>query len=331
VLVNCDVLTFSGVPSATSRFAEDVLIGLSNPEKKVPSSWLYDAKGGKLFEAICEQPEYYPTRSEKAILSAYSAAIAKLLPKSFRLIELGAGDGSKTKLLLRQFLADGSVTEFCPIDICEDSIKGLIEALKSEFNGSSLTVQAKAADYWDGLEALKVSDTSSKPQVVLFLGSSLGNHLQGEDEQFMQRLHASLQPGDMVLLGLDLVKDEVILIPAYSDAAGVTAEFNLNLLDRMNRELGANFCKSAFRHEARYNADQSRMESHLVARYEQIVSVPKIGKMVHFREDESIHVECSIKYTELSIERLAFSSGFTVKQYFFDTNCWFTNVLLTRT
>lgn len=323
-------MLFGGVSSVESNFAGDVLKGLSARQKNVPSSWLYDAKGSQFFEEICVQPEYYPTRCEMEILSKICPHLTEFLPPHFRLVELGAGDGSKAKLLLRQFLSERVVTDFCPIDICDESIGNLIVSLSAEFSVSDLKVQATTAGYWDGLGALKALNPDHVPQLVLFLGSSLGNHQHGEDEQFMRRLHASLQKNDQVLLGLDLVKEESILVPAYSDEAGITAEFNLNLLDRVNRELGGTFERSAFFHIAQYNYELSRMESHLVSMYKHTVNVSEVNKKLHFKKGESIHVECSIKYTEASIERIARNSGFRVRQYFYDQNHWFVDVLLQR-
>lgn len=316
--------SFSQSPDPQNCFAQEVLEGLSSEQKFLPSRWFYDTRGSELFQLITALPEYYPTQCEAEILHRYCDQITGLMDRPFRLVELGAGDGRKTKILLKHLLQHRLKCEFVPVDICGDAVRGLTASLSCELPG--LPVHGLVAEYLDALEWL--GRQGDVPTLVLFLGSNIGNFAAGGDARFLRQLKAGLKPGDRALVGFDLMKDESLLIPAYQDASGITTEFNLNLLDRMNRELGANFTRMLFRHEARLNPAHSRMESWLVSIVNQTVEIPRAGKSFLFREGEGMCVEHSIKYTAEQIKVLAQQTGFLLEHVWQDQKGWFCDVVL---
>jgi len=320
------VLPIQGVASLDGCFAEDVLQGLSQTKKSLPPQWFYDERGSQLFQQITEMDEYYLTRCEAQILERFGPEIVGLVKGRFRLVELGAGDGHKTKILLKNFLEIGTPFEFVPVDICEESVASLTQSLASEL--PQLSTRGLVAEYFEALRWLSRQD--DVPTLVLFLGSNIGNFNDDGDKRFLSLLHAALKPQDLALVGFDLLKDQSILIPAYDDAAGVTTEFNLNLLDRINRELGADFDRSAFRHEARFNISKSRMESWLISLRHQTVKVPGVGRSFSFQKGEGIHVECSAKYTVERIRDISQQAGFGLELMLTDDNRWFCDAVLRR-
>jgi L-histidine N-alpha-methyltransferase len=309
-----------------SPFARDVAQGLARTPKAIPSAYFYDDRGSALFQQITELPEYYLTRSEREILETYGPAIAARLPRTpYRLIELGAGDGHKTVALLRHLLAAGHAIEYVPIDICAKSVLDLTAKIQQELVHPRLSVSGLVGDHFDALVRLRV--TRPKPSVMLFLGSSIGNYSAGAARKFLRTARQLLRAGDQMLIGFDLKKDPALLIPAYDDSAGVTREFNLNLLDRMNHELDAEFDRAAFAHHATYNLRRGCMESWLVSQVAQRVPIRALQRVVSFARWEGMRVECSHKYNVEDVAALAAASGFNVERNFVDSRGYFLDAL----
>jgi L-histidine Nalpha-methyltransferase len=326
MLSTCEVIGTAGRRPLGEAFARDVLRGLSRQPKRLSSAWFYDERGSRLFEQITRLDEYYLTGCEREILTTHAPDLAKSVGGDpFRLIEIGAGDGHKTEILLHHFLHEGLAFEYVPIDICERSVVGLVHKLRHTLRTSGLKVRGIVADYSDALSSL-ARDPEMR-SLVLFLGSSIGNFTHHESLDFLRGLHDLLRPGDLLLMGFDLKKDAAILQRAYDDSLGVTREFNLNLLDRINRELGGDFDRWMFRHQAVYNHDEGCMESYLVSRAAQRVSISALGRRFAFHEEEAIHVERSCKYDLPQIESFATESGFGVRRHFFDRRHWFLDSL----
>lgn len=310
---------------AGGAFAHDVFRGLSRSPKALPSKHFYDAEGSRLFQRITELDEYYLTRCEAEILETHAAEIGDaVFPGPLRVVELGAGDGRKTEILLRRLLGAGLRFQYVPIDICRRSVIDLTASFRRRFDGS-LRMRGVVAEYFDGLASLRWA--SHRPDLVLFLGSSVGNFTHAEAWQFFRRLRESLRPGDFVLVGFDLKKDLDILHRAYNDAQGVTRLFNLNLLERINRELGGEFDCTRFTHYGPYNLRESCMESWLVSLQTQEVPVHALGRSFAFQAWEGIRVERSHKYDLSQIESFASAAGFRVQKHFLDSRGWFVDSL----
>ncbi len=319
------VLNGSGTRHAAGAFARHVFRGLSRSPKSLSSMYFYDAEGSRLFQRITELEEYYLTRCEAEILETHAPEIvAAVHPGPFRLVELGAGDGRKTEILVRRLLGAGLSFEYVPIDICRKSVLDLAASFRCRFDGS-LQVRGIVADYFNGLASLGWA--SRRPNFVLFLGSSVGNFSHAAALRFFRRLRESLRPGDFVLVGFDLKKDLEILRRAYNDSEGVTRLFNLNLLDRINRELGGEFDRGRFAHYGAYNMRKACMESWLVSLENQDVPIRALGRSFSFREWEGIQVERSHKYDLPQIESFASAAGFRVQKHFFDRRRWFADSL----
>ncbi|MEL7486091.1 MAG: L-histidine N(alpha)-methyltransferase [Pseudomonadota bacterium] len=300
---------------ADDPFAADVLAGLLSPEKTISSRWLYDRRGSELFEDITTLEEYYPTRTELAILERHAASIAERIGRNAVLVEYGAGAATKTRTLLS---ALQDLEAYAPIDISADFLEQTAAVLRREYPG--LTVTPIAADFIDGLESDLLPKTAGR-RAGFFPGSTIGNM---DDEQILSFLRSArdgLGRDACFVLGADLKKSADVLIPAYDDARGVTAAFNLNLLTRINRELGANFDLGSFRHEARWNEDRSRIEMHLVSTKAQKVTL--LGEELSFEEGETIHTENSRKFRTEDLERLASQSGWRMTETWFDDDRYF--------
>jgi dimethylhistidine N-methyltransferase len=309
-----------------SPLARDVLAGLSQRPKSIPSAWFYDQRGSALFQQITELDEYYLTRCEAEILQSHGPRLAELLSgDAWRIVELGAGDGRKTEVLLRSFLAAGLEFEYVPIDICPEAVHGLTRQLRRRFDKHDLRVRPIAAEYADAWRELRRA--GSTRQLVLFLGSSIGNFSDSQARRFLINLCESLRPGDLALVGFDLKKDVRILQRAYDDAAGVTREFNFNLLARINRELGGHFDADRFVHHAAYNPAEGCMESWLISRQPQDVRIDALDRSFHFRAWEGMRLERSHKYDLTQIEAFAVSSGFQVCQHLLDVRGYFCDSL----
>jgi dimethylhistidine N-methyltransferase len=292
----------------TSAFAGDVIGDLSQHPKRLSPKYFYDATGSELFEQITLLPEYYPTRTELAILRDRGNAISATLPMGAALVEFGAGASTKVRLLLKQ-CAFGA---YVPVDISGDFLKAQADALRQDFPG--LAVYPVAADFTAPFALPEA--ISAMPKVGFFPGSTLGNFEPHEACAFLRSAREILGEGAQMVIGVDLEKDERVLYDAYNDRAGVTARFNLNVLHRINRELGGNFDISGFTHRAIYNRDRHRIEMHLISRKAQTVRV--LGRSFSFRAGESIHTENSYKYSLDRFTALARGSGWTPRQSWTD-------------
>jgi len=285
----------------TSPFADDVLDGLSQHPKRLSPKYFYDAAGSELFEQITVLPEYYPTRTELSILNDRGGAISGILPRGAALVEFGAGATTKVRLLLNQC----ALGAYVPVDISGDFLKAQADALRQDFPG--LAVHPVAADFTAPFALPEA--VAGMPKVGFFPGSTLGNFEPHEACAFLRSARDILGQGAQMVIGVDLEKDERVLYEAYNDKAGVTARFNLNVLHRINRELGGNFDISGFTHRAIYNRDRHRIEMHLISRKAQTARV--LGRSFPFRAGESIHTESSYKYSLERFAALARGSGWT--------------------
>lgn len=312
------------------EFAKDIENGLSSSPKRLYSKYFYDARGDELFVQIMNLPEYYLTRAEHEIFSKKTTELANALGckpgQPFELVELGAGDGTKTKELLR-FLLDGGYTfDYLPIDISRNALDSLEKALKKEM--PDLPVKTLQGDYFEVLESLS---ESPKSKVVLFLGSNLGNMLDHIATRFIHALSESLNSGDNVLMGLDLIKPAEIVIPAYSDNQGVTAAFNLNLLRRINRELGGNFELDKFSHRVEYTEKEGIVKSFLESLDDLEVTISKIGQTFSFEKGERIHTEISRKYNDALLDRFIAGTPLEIVARLTDSKGYFADYVLSKT
>ena len=306
------------------EFASDVLLGLSRSPKSVPCKYLYDAEGARLFREIMELPEYYLTRCELEILQERKDGIANLVGGSpFNLVDLGAGDGRKTETLLEHFLKRELDFQYVPIDISESAVHGLVERLSIGY--PHLRTEGLVADYFDGLKWL--SDLNEHHNVVLFLGSNIGNFSHSEARAFLHCLWNALNDGDYILIGFDLKKDIQQLLAAYNDSRGITAEFNLNLLRRINRELGGIFDLDRFKFHSMYNPLSGAVESYLVSCERQVVDIEALKQSFRFEAGELLHTENSYKFLDSDIVQLAEETGFNVADQLHDSSHCFMDSL----
>ncbi len=283
----------SGGADIRSTLAEDVLDGLTRPCKELSPKYLYDARGAELFEQICELPEYYPTRAERAILQARAGAIAEATAAR-ELVELGSGSASKTRVLLDAMASAGTLRRYVPFDVSEAQLRETSAALAAAYGG--LKVDGVAGDFESDLGAIP-APRPGEPRIVAFLGGTIGNFAPGSRRRFERSLAALLGPDDFLLLGTDLVKDPAVLEAAYDDAAGVTAEFNRNLLVVLNRELGADFAVDQFEHVAFYDREREWIEMRLRARRACRVRIAAVDLEVGFERGEELRTEISAKFT----------------------------------
>ena len=297
----------------TSPFADDVLDGLSQHPKQLSPKYFYDAAGSELFEQITLLPEYYPTRTELSILHDRGGAISTILPKGAALVEFGAGATTKVRLLLDQC----ALGAYVPVDISGDFLKAQADALRQDFPG--LAIYPVTADFTAPFALPEA--VAGMPKVGFFPGSTIGNFEPHEACSFLRSAREILGHGAQMVIGVDLEKDERVLYEAYNDKAGVTARFNLNVLHRINRELGGNFDISAFTHRAIYNRDRHRIEMHLISRKAQTVRV--LGRSFSFRAGETIHTESSYKYSLERFAALARGSGWTPRATWTDAASMF--------
>lgn len=312
-----------------SSIADDVFSGLTSTPKALSPKLFYDAVGSDLFDAITELPEYYLTRTEQEILNQCSPQIVSLARVSsceaednlpLTVIELGAGSATKTRTILHAVLNAQPSLHFRPLDVSPSALEVAAAHLR-EIPG--LMVTPIVADYTSGLPKMPSNNGAATRNLVLYIGSSIGNFEPMQATAMLTRIRRSLQPGDTLLLGTDLVKDKLELIPAYDDAAGVTAAFNKNVLARINRELGGHFDLDTFRHVALWNADESRVEMHLESVLDQKVTVDDIELLVHFSAGERIHTENSYKFTTTMVESILHNSGFNLEYSWVDKKGWY--------
>lgn len=306
-----------------TEFGQDVRTGLSSFPKFLSSKYFYNTEGSRIFQQIMELEEYYLTNCEYEILQMQKENILMELPKYFDLVELGAGDGLKTKILLKYFLEQQVDFIYMPVDISLAILNILSDSLVIEM--PNLTVEVLHDDYFGALQ--KISNLSEKPKVVLFLGANIGNFSIIEAEAFLKQLRNSLNKGDFLLLGVDLVKNPEVILCAYSDSKGVTANFNYNLLQRINEELRANFIIENFMHQATYNPETGETKSYLISKIAQKVWIDALDLEISFEAWESIYTEVSQKFSLVQIETMANHIGFQIKRNFFDSKGYFTDTL----
>ncbi|MEX1003021.1 MAG: L-histidine N(alpha)-methyltransferase [Crocinitomicaceae bacterium] len=312
------------------KFKQDVLEGLSAAKKRLSSKYFYDEKGDELFVQIMNMPEYYLTDAEMEIFTEKTDELIrelKLDPATpFEIIELGAGDGTKTIQLLRRLLEKEFDFHYHPVDISQNALDGLEEMLKREL--PELKVVKQQGDYFTVLSGFKMS---SSLKIVLFLGSTLGNMLDDKAANFISNLSHNLNSGDRLLLGLDMIKPRDIVLPAYNDAQGITKAFNLNILERINRELGANFQIDQFEHIPSYTEEEGIARSHLKSKVDQEVYIESLNKTFHFDKGETIHTEISRKYSEKLLQQLISDTDFTITGKVSDRKNYFSDYILKKT
>ena len=313
----------------TETFNNDVEKGLSKNPKTLPSKYFYDKRGDALFVEIMNLPEYYLTRCELDIFQSKTQLLIdtlQLSPNSyFELIELGAGDGLKTKELLRLLDVKNFKFDYFPIDISENALNLLKQDLNKDL--PNVSVQTQHGDYFEVLASLK---NSKLPKVILFLGSNIGNMNDQLAAQFIYNLGSNLQAGDKLLLGVDLIKPKQLVLPAYNDSKGLTAKFNLNLLERINRELGGNFDLNNFKHHPEYNEEEGIAKSYIVSTTHQKVAIKAMGKTFEFAEAEKIHTETSRKYNDTIIKKIIDNTDFTQTNKILDSKGYFADYILVR-
>ena len=305
-------------------FAEDVRKGLTAERKRFLPKYFYDELGSQLFEAICLLPEYYLTRAENEILKRYADEIVASIDGQTTLVEMGSGSALKTRLIIEALLRRQPNLMFMPVDISASVIESSSRILLQSY--PRLQIEAYAADYFAGLAEL--GKTSRKRTLALFLGSNISNFDLEDALRFLRALRSVLQRGDALLLGADLKKDPAILEAAYNDALGVTSAFNLNVMARINRELGGTFDLRAFKHRAFYNEAMSRIEIYIESLFKQRVRIDKLELEVEFDMGELIHTEDSYKYDRESIAKLANETGFECSRTWLDSQERFSSNLL---
>ncbi len=311
------------------QFKKDVDAGLSSEPKSLPSKYFYDKVGDELFVKIMHSPEYYLTRSEFEIFEKQTKKIIEFLElkpdKYFELIELGAGDGTKTKELIKVLDEKNYQFGYFPIDISKDALKNLEQDLSETF--PEVTVEKQQGDYFQVLESLK---DSNHTKAVLFLGSNIGNLSDTMATKFIYKLGENLNAGDKLLLGVDLIKSAEIVLPAYNDKEGLTREFNLNLLRRINRELDGNFDVNYFIHLPEYIEEGGVAKSYIQSVIDQDVTISEIGKTYHFKKGEKIHTEISRKYNDKIIKEIFSATDFEVIHKLTDSKNYFADYIFKK-
>lgn len=315
---------FEAANTKTALFYNDVIKGLRENPKHLDSKYFYDAAGDKLFREIMNCPEYYLTRAELEIFSEKTVELAAALSRdrdSFDLIELGAGDATKSTYLLKELLGQQIDFRYIPIDISANVIENLNESLPKVLPRLKLT--GLNGEYFEMLE--KATSLSKRPKVVLFLGSNIGNMPVDRVTEFCKKLRKHLSKGDRLLMGMDIKKNPKTILAAYNDKSGITKRFNLNLLERINRELNSNFIISRFDHYATYDPESGACKSYLISLDNQTVQIGE--EVFHFAENEPIFMEISQKFSFEQIQDLADKSGFKFIDQLFDSKKWFTDVI----
>ncbi|WP_297703194.1 L-histidine N(alpha)-methyltransferase [uncultured Eudoraea sp.] len=314
---------------STSEFHKDVYKGLTDFPKHLSSKYFYDAKGDKLFQEIMDMPEYYLTNSEYQILDKFKDEICRAFfkdSKEFDLIELGAGDGKKTKILLRQLAAEGVPFQYVPIDISENALNQLEESISNEL--PSVNVKSLQGTYFETLEQL--CSMEHKRKVIMFLGSNIGNLLHPQAVEFLTSIQKLMNDDDLLFIGFDQKKDPQTILNAYNDNAGVTERFNKNLLARINSELGANFDLDKFKHWEVYDPETGTAKSYLVSKENQTIHINGLDLTVTFNAWETIHAEISQKYDDNIVAWLADKAGMQISRIFSDENKFYKNYILKK-
>lgn len=309
------------------NFQEDVLAGLTSKPKHLSSRYFYDDEGSKLFQLIMKSPEYYLTNCEHAIFSKQNEAVVSEISKenkALRIIDLGAGDGSKTILLLKGLKKLGVEAIYTPVDISQEAIDEVERKVKKALPKTK--IEPLKGEYQEALE--KIDNVYKRlPKVILFLGSNIGNFNPENAEEFLIKLYKLCNPGDRLLIGFDLKKDPKVIRAAYDDKLGITARFNLNLLRRINRELGGEFDLLQFEHYNTYNPISGTARSYIMSKKSQKVYIKALDKTISFDPWEAIYVEQSQKYDLVDIQKLADTAKFTIEKGFFDAKKRYTDSL----
>jgi L-histidine N-alpha-methyltransferase len=299
-------------------FARDVAFGLTARQKWLPPKYFYDERGSQLYERICALPEYYLYQAEQEIFRTYANQIHAEIGH-LALVEFGSGNARKTRYLLTAYEWAGQPFCYCPVDISREILWDMANRLLQEY--THIEIRAVHTDFAGQPEVIQALQLDKK--AVAFFGSSLGNFTPEESVEFLRRTAAILGPEDVFLLGIDLKKSPTVLVPAYDDAQGVTATFNLNVLYRINHELGGRFDPQSFEHVALYNAEKGRIEMHLRSRVPQDVPIVNIEKAISFREGETIHTESSYKYTAAEVRDLGYEANLVLRRTWFDARRYF--------
>jgi len=311
--------------SFKTQFYEDVVNGLKSPVKHLEAKYFYDAEGDRLFQQIMNCDEYYLTNCEMEIFTRQTADLASVMladGQPFDLIELGAGDATKSSHLLKNLLEQQAEFTYLPIDISSHVISSLNATLPLSLPG--LKIKGLNGEYFEMLN--RAAKLSGRRKVVLFMGANIGNMPVQDAADFCTELRRHLQPGDMAVMGFDLKKNPETILAAYNDSQGITKQFNLNLLSRINRELGADFDVEQFHHYAMYDPETGSCKSYLVSLKDQDVRLPDTV-MIHFDKDEYIYMEISQKYTLEQTEQFAAKAGFKTIANFFDSKHWFVDTV----
>ncbi len=313
----------------TEQFKLDIEQGLSNEPKTLPSKYFYDKVGDDLFVQIMNMPEYYLTRAEMEIFKTKTLEIIQSLELDkntyFELIELGAGDGSKTIELLKVLVDEDYHFDYLPIDISQNALSGLQSRLNTEL--PELNVKTKQGDYFEILSSLK---ENKRPKVILFLGSNIGNLSDAKAGEFIYGLGSNLYPNDKLLLGVDLIKSKDVVLPAYNDAKGLTRDFNLNLLNRINNELEGDFNLDYFKHAPEYEESEGVAKSYLKSTKNHEVTLKSINKTFQFSKDEKIHTEISRKYNDEVLQKIIKDTDFKITNKLMDSKGYFADYILKR-
>jgi len=315
-------------PHATKiekSFAEEISFSLSQNSKFINPKFFYDSKGSSLFESICLLPEYYPTRTELGILKNLESDLLPFLDEQTKLVELGSGASVKTRVLIDIFTKLQTKTEYFPIDISEILTESSEQLLKDY---DTLHITGIIDTYEGGLEFLKNYD--EKKNLIIFLGSSFGNFTPTNGEAFLKNIFSTMKSGDLFLIGLDLVKEKNILESAYDDSADITAQFNLNVLSRINDELDADFDLNNFSHYSIYNEIDQRIEMNLKSLVSQSVIISKSNLLLNLEKNELIHTEYSHKYQVNQIKKILCDAGFEIKKMWLDDKKYFSLTLVSK-
>ena len=321
-------MTKKNPPALKTQFKIDVYEGLTSFPKKLSSKYFYDETGDRLFQQIMELPEYYLTGKEYEILKKNKEEIGDIFnaDKGYDLIELGAGDGKKTKLLLHHFVEQNFKFKYLPVDISRNVLNQLSANLKEEI--PALDIELKEGAYAEVLKRLK--NYSKRKKVILFLGSNIGNFLPEEAAIFLNKIAAAMNSDDLLCIGIDQKKDPEKILAAYNDSQGVTSAFNKNILSRINKELDADFDLKNFSHWPVYNPETGITASYLAAKKQHKVRVNALNLEVDFRKWETIHTEISVKYDDASVDDLAKEAGLEISGCFSDSQNYFRNYIFKK-
>ncbi|MBI1222637.1 MAG: L-histidine N(alpha)-methyltransferase [Bacteroidetes bacterium] len=317
-----------GALNPMENFAEDVRHGLSSNPKRLMSRYLYDDSGTRIFREIAEMPDYYLTPSERKIFQVHAEEMASQISgEELEIIEFGVGDGSKTYYLLKALQAVGKKIRYVPVDVSREALTFLISNLPKRLK--NIEIESYNQEYFSALEKLEQQDSRTK-RLVLFLGSNIGNFNYQGALAFLKQLHRALNPGDQAIIGVDLKKAPAVILPAYADSKGICSRFHLNLLKRMNTELGAHFNLKNFKHYSSYQPESGEVHNFLISQKEQEVLIEKLNRSIHFNHLEAICTETSKKYSKEEFLLLIKNAGFYCQESYFDGHLYFMNVLLEK-